>query len=117
MTNSENKTAKMAFDWVDDTNEAVAAGELPDLTSDQSDLDDAVKDTTKIQVNIGGVVASGIDRLKKVFYKKLGMLNKAKETESKEMIEAFELQEATLWAGGRRRAVKKPNPLREVMFA
>ncbi|TGO22532.1 hypothetical protein BPAE_0164g00190 [Botrytis paeoniae] len=83
MTNSENKRAKMTFDRVDDTNEAVAAGELPDPAGDKSDLDDSLKDMTKLQVNISGVVDCGMSLLKSVFYKKLAILNMAIKTEAK----------------------------------
>ncbi|TGO59737.1 hypothetical protein BCON_0041g00010 [Botryotinia convoluta] len=114
---ARNQRAKMTFDWVDDTNEAVAAGELPDLASDKSNLDDSLKDMTKFQVNISGMVACGMSLLKSLFYKKLGILNMAMEIEAKEKVEALELQEAKLWPGGGRWRVKNQTPLREVMLA
>ncbi|KAF5876187.1 uncharacterized protein Bfra_002589 [Botrytis fragariae] len=117
MANGENQRAKMTFDRVDDTNKAVAAGELPDPVSDEGNLDDSLKDVTNLQINISGIVDSGMSSFESVFHNKLANLKMATETEAKEKVEAFELQGAALWPISRRRRVKKQTPLRQVMLA
>ncbi|KAF7884876.1 hypothetical protein EAF00_010694 [Botryotinia globosa] len=121
MTSSENKKAKMTFDRVDDTNEAAAAGKSSDRTSDKSNLDDSLKDTTKLQTDTNGKAGCGTSQSGLTFYKKLNMAMKEETEEAKEA----KLREALLWPGGEEwrvksetpLRVKKQSPLRQVMFA
>ncbi|KAF7940221.1 uncharacterized protein EAE98_000348 [Botrytis deweyae] len=121
MTNSENKRAKMTSDRVDDTKEAVDVGKLPDGASNKNNLDDSLKDTTNLQINISGIAGCEMSHFDRVFYKKLNM---AIEKEAKEKVEDSKLREALLWPGGEEWRVKsetplwvkKQSPLREVMF-
>ncbi|THV51554.1 hypothetical protein BGAL_0107g00270 [Botrytis galanthina] len=119
MTNGENKREKMTSDRVDDTNEAAAAGKLPDRASDKSNLEDSLEDTTKLQININGKVDCEMSRFERFFYK----MKTQKET--KESAEDARLREALLWPGGEEwrvksetpLRVKKQSPLRQVMSA
>ncbi|TGO16104.1 hypothetical protein BTUL_0032g00670 [Botrytis tulipae] len=122
MTSSEKKRAKMTFDRVDNTNEAVAAGKSSDRANDKSNLDDSFKDTTKLQTNISGTADCGTSQSDRTFYKKLNM---AMEEETEEEAKEAKLRQALLWPGGEKwrvksetpLRVKKQSPLRQVMFA
>ncbi|TGO69938.1 hypothetical protein BOTNAR_0005g00200 [Botryotinia narcissicola] len=122
MTNSENKRAKMTFDRVNNTNEAATASELSDRASDKSNLDDSLKDTTKLQTNTKGKADCGTSQSDRTFYKKVNM---AMEEETEEEAKEAKLREALLWPGGEEwkvksetpLRVKKQSPLRQVMFA
>ncbi|TEY81825.1 hypothetical protein BOTCAL_0031g00170 [Botryotinia calthae] len=107
----------MTFNWVDDTNEAVAAGELPDLASDAINLNDPFNDVTDFQLNISEMIACGTSLLKCLFYKKFGIQNMGKEWAAKEKVEELKKQEARLSPDDGKWRVKSQSPLRKVMLA
>ncbi|TGO43314.1 hypothetical protein BHYA_0002g01190 [Botrytis hyacinthi] len=125
MNNSEDKRAKMTFNRVDGINEADAAGELPDRANDKSNLNDSLKNTSKLQTDISGTVDCRMSHFDRMFYKKLESLKMAIEKETKETAKEAKFREALLWPGGEEwrvksqtpLRVKKQSPLRQVMFA
>ncbi|EMR80611.1 hypothetical protein BcDW1_10771 [Botrytis cinerea BcDW1] len=107
----------MTFNWVDDTNEAVAAGELPDLASDAINLNNSFNDVTDFQVNISGMIDCGISLLKCLFYKKFGIQNMGREMAAKEKVAELEAQAAKSSPDDGKWRVKTQSPLRNVILA
>ncbi|KAF7868442.1 hypothetical protein EAF04_004974 [Stromatinia cepivora] len=112
----------MSFNWADDTDEAIAAGELPEFAGCKTMLFNFLGDITEIQVDVGEMISCGTSLLRCLFYKKWGMQNMGMETAERERIsddemEEKEKEEAMLWPGRGKWRVKRKSPLRMVMFA
>ncbi|KAJ8070892.1 hypothetical protein OCU04_001251 [Sclerotinia nivalis] len=72
----------MSFNWADDTDEAIAAGELPEFAGSNTILFNFLNEVAEIQVNVGEMI-----------YKKSGMQNMGMEVAARERISDNETKE------------------------
>ncbi|KAI9647345.1 hypothetical protein NHQ30_003730 [Ciborinia camelliae] len=119
----KSESREMSFNWADDTDEAIAAGELPDFATDNNILTNVFTELAEIQVDISGMVSCGTSLLRCLFYKKWGMHYMGRETAAREPNNDGEIKmekeklPARLWPGAGKWRVKKRSPLRVVMLA
>ncbi|APA06102.1 predicted protein [Sclerotinia sclerotiorum 1980 UF-70] len=99
----------MSFNWADDTDEAIAAGELPEFAGSYKIPFSILNEIAELRANVGEMIC-----------KKLGMQNPGAEVPGREGItddEVKEKKEAKLWPGRGKWRVKRQSPLRMVMLA
>ncbi|CAD6446969.1 afbb97ed-4fb7-49ee-b8ef-5ffcc7f7bb0c [Sclerotinia trifoliorum] len=101
----------MSFNWADDTDDAIAAGELPEFAGSYKVPFSILNEIAELRANVGEMI-----------YKKLGMQNMGKELAARDDITDDEAKEkrkkeAKLWPSRGKWRVKRKSPLNIAMFS
>ncbi|ESZ90379.1 hypothetical protein SBOR_9236 [Sclerotinia borealis F-4128] len=111
----------MSFNGVDDTKDAITAGQLADLTLNDNTDTNWFSDMAAFGVRICKMASKNTSLFRCLFYKKWGMLRMGTGTVARGLRERrperVMSQEQKLWPGGGKWIVKKRSPLRAVMMA